>query len=74
MRRTEHQVLESEASAPRARAVFKITCPRRQISPPVRKAFAIFSGRLWVGVSCLTYCSYFFFVDILHMENPFVRW
>ena len=38
MRRTEHQVLESEASAPRARAVFKITCPRRQISPPVRKA------------------------------------
>ena len=56
MRRTEHQVLESEASAPRACAAFKITCPRRQISPPVRKAFAIFSGRLWLGVSCLTYC------------------
>ena len=54
------EVLASEVSAPRARAVLIMTWPRRQISPPVRNAFAIFRGRLWVGVSCLTYCSYFF--------------
>ena len=35
-------------------AKFVIICPTTQITPPVRKAFAMFMGRLWVGVICFT--------------------
>ena len=43
-----------------------------QMRPPVRKAFSIFSPRLWVGVICFTYFSYLLLLFFRsHRHSPF---
>ena len=54
-RRMEHQVPAASSSSPMDRPVLIRNCPSTQMSPPVRNAFPISSGRLWVGVTSLIY-------------------